>query len=276
MWMTKRFIKSLGYEKTKAMYEANSIAADITIAVNTMKTNHTGLKAELEQSGVIVKENRLVDNFLHISKTSDLSELNAFKAGLFHVMDESAAMAVSLARPQKNMKIIDLCAAPGGKSFYASYLTENTGEITACDIYPHKLELIEMGAKRLGLNVTATLSDGTVINEKWRETADIVLFDAPCSGLGLLRRKPDIKFKKQEEVIAEMARIQRDIFQASWEYVKKGGVLLYSTCTLTEEENQENVRFFTENYPFESEEEKLILPQNYGTDGFYMVKLRRK
>lgn len=275
-WLVERFVSELGYDKTKEMLIANNGLPEITLCVNTIKTNKTELKGVLEKEGVLVTDSKFMNNSLHVSKTSDMTSLRSYKDGLYHVMDESAMLAVSMAAPAEGQTVIDLCAAPGGKSFAAAYLTNDKAKIFSFDIYEHKIELIKSGAKRLGLkSISAGLADGTKHNEALDETADVLIIDAPCSGLGLLQKKPDARLTKKERDIHDLAQLQRDIISASWRYVKKGGVLLYSTCTLTKEENSDNIQWILDTLPFKEEEIRQILPQDYGTDGFYIAKLRK-
>jgi 16S rRNA (cytosine967-C5)-methyltransferase len=189
---------------------------------------------------------------------------------------------------------MDVCAAPGGKSFYCGYLMGNEGKIISGDVHEHKIELLREGAERLGLScVKPVLSDASVFNEDYTESADRVIADAPCSGLGLVKKKPDIKYNKTFEDIEALSKIQKEILSTSAKYVKKGGYLVYSTCTVSALENEENVKWFLDNFDFESVDisallpEKLkcatakdgyvqILPGDFGTDGFFIAKFVRK
>jgi 16S rRNA (cytosine967-C5)-methyltransferase len=189
---------------------------------------------------------------------------------------------------------MDVCAAPGGKSFYCGYLMGNEGKIISGDVHEHKIELLREGEERLGLGcVKPVLSDASVFNEEYKESADRVIADAPCSGLGLVKKKPDIKYNKTFEDIEALSKIQREILSTSAKYVKKGGYLVYSTCTVSALENEENVKWFLDNFDFESVDisallpEKLecdtakdgyvqILPGDFGTDGFFIAKFVRK
>ena len=175
------------------------------------------------------------------------------------------------------MKVLDLCAAPGGKTGFAAQLLENTGEVISCDIHPHKLELIEANMARLGVsNVTVRESDATTVCEEFKNSFDRVICDVPCSGLGVLRRKPDIKWTKTEDGNDDLVKIQRRIIDCAVQYVKKGGRLLYSTCTVNKKENEDNVRYLLEThkeFSLVNEAEnpfgKQLLPHTDGTDGFF-------
>jgi len=278
LWLTERFIGQFGYAEAKAMLEMNCKPPDVTFCVNTCRTTVDALAEQLSAEGVTVRgKGRLVPNALHVSGTSDMTALPSYQQGLFHVMDESAMMAVLMAAPRPGMRIVDMCAAPGGKSFAAAYMAGDDTSILACDIYEHKIDLINGGITRLGLqSVQAELRDAEKFDETLAETADIVLVDVPCSGFGLLRKKPDIRLARVEADIQPLAVLQRRILENAARYVKRGGALLYSTCTLTAEENEENADWFAQTFPFAEMERKTILPQEHGTDGFFMARFVRE
>ena len=207
-------------------------------------------------------------------------------------MDESSMLAAEVLDPRENEYIIDVCAAPGGKSFYSAYKMKNKGKISSRDIYEHKLKLIDDGAKRLGIDIIDTqFKDAQKMYEDDIKKADRVIVDAPCSGFGLVRKKPDIKYSKKPEDIEELQKIQREILEAAQNYVKDDGILLYSTCTVSRKENEDNVKWFCEKFGFElvdisgyindvfeAEEVRRIqiLPDMMGTDGFFIAKMKRK
>ena len=185
--------------------------------------------------------------------------------------------------------MLDMCAAPGGKSFTLAMDMQNQGQIVSCDIHPHKLKLVENGAARLGITcIRAALADGREHHAAWQQTADLVVADVPCSGLGIIRKKPDIRYKNPKE-IAQLPKIQMDILENAATYVRPGGVLIYSTCTVLPEENEEITEaFLAKHIDFTLERFSLPLPigacnghltlwpQRYGTDGFYICRMRRK
>ena len=185
--------------------------------------------------------------------------------------------------------VLDMCAAPGGKATHIAALMDNKGHITACDIYPHKLKLIEENAKRLGLEIIQTvLQDGTVLREDWTEAFDRVLVDAPCSGLGVLRRRAEARWAKKEKDLREFPALQQRILENAGRYVKTGGVLVYSTCTLEESENGKQIEIFLQNHgewkqagfahPRSGEvvKELQLYPQRDGVDGFYLTLLKKE
>jgi len=271
-WIVRRFLTQFGRKKTEQSLEVNSTAPNVTIRVNTLKTSIAALRAMLEAEGATVENGRFDSDCLHISKVA-IAGLQAFKDGLFHVQDESAALPVIMANPQPGNTIIDLCAAPGGKSFTAAYLTQDLAQITAYDIFEHKIGLIEQGIARLGLNsIKTAISDATVFKPELEGSADIVLLDAPCSGLGLLRKKPDIRLTKTEEHIAELAQLQQKMATVAWRYAKPGGTLVYSTCTLTRDENEDMAEWMAKNLPLKLVEMRTVLPSDFGTDGFFAAK----
>ena len=206
-------------------------------------------------------------------------------------MDESSMLAVKILAPYENSTVVDVCSAPGGKSFAIAQYMKDKGRVFSRDIYEHKVELIKEGAERLGLtSINGELKDGTVPDNDTK--ADFVLVDAPCSGFGLVRKKPDIKFNKSLEDIEELVNIQRKILSASAYMVNENGILVYSTCTISKKENVENVKWFCSEYGFTPEDisEFLpegincatakegyiqLLPQDYGTDGFFIARMRK-
>lgn len=295
LWLIKMWIAYFGYEETENLCKANNCPPDVTIRVNTLKTKKESLRKELEKLGTTVTDGRLVLSALHLKKTADIGRLKAFTDGLFHVQDESSQLAIEMMAPKKGERILDLCAAPGGKSFTIAEKMENAGRLVCGDIYEHKIELIAQGAQRLGITMIETIQqDATEFNENYADAFDRVLVDAPCSGLGLMGKKPDIRLKKNGEEIDQLVPIQRQILENGAKYVKQGGTLIYSTCTLCKKENEKNVEWFLNNHPefitediteflpktlWQETAEKgyiTLLPHNSNTDGFFIAKMKRK
>lgn len=294
LWLVRMWIAYYGYEETEQICAYDNQSPDVTIRVNTLKTNTQALKKKLEQAGVHVAESRICADALHLTKTADLSRLDAFKEGLFHVQDESSQLAVRVLDPKKGEKILDMCAAPGGKSFTIAERMENEGSLLSCDIYAHKIDLMEEGAERLGISIMQCRVKDAAAKEESPKRFDRVLADVPCSGLGLMRKKPDIRLKKDGNEIDSLTKIQREILGNAAGYVKKGGVLVYSTCTLCRKENEKNLEWFLKDHPdFTAEDISEFLPEGWdtetakkgyltllphktGTDGFFISKLRRK
>ncbi|WP_250278294.1 16S rRNA (cytosine(967)-C(5))-methyltransferase RsmB [[Clostridium] colinum] len=288
-WVIEKWIAQFGYEQTKKICETNILSPKVCICINTNKTTKNELKDLLKNEGMNVEEGKITNNSLYITKTKNIAESNAFKNGLFHIMDESSMLLVDILNPKENETIIDVCSAPGGKSFYCSYLMKNTGQIFSRDIHNHKIDIMKDSVKRLNIkNITLELKDATKFYKENEEIADKLIIDATCSGFGIVRKKPDIKYTKTEDDIKELVEIQRDILKSSYKYVKKGGTLIYSTCTLFKEENEENIKWFCKNYGFElcniNTNLKIeylqkgyitILPNMFNTDGFFIAKLKR-
>ncbi len=207
-----------------------------------------------------------------------------YKNGAVTVQDEASQLAVEALDIKENKSVLDLCAAPGGKTTYAAQLVGEKGFVTSCDIHEHKLPLIKENLKRLGLisRVRVTKNDATAENEAFKEAFDYVIADVPCSGLGIIRRKPDIKWTKTMNDISSLIPIQSKILDNAARYVKEGGKLLYSTCTISQRENEENIKYFLKdhtNYKISDDKYpngRQFTPQNSGTDGFFAAVLERK
>ena len=291
MWIIDYWLSSYSIEKVKGMCIANSLAPKVTLCVNTNRISKPELANMLRQENLEVDENTNLPMSLNISKTNNISDTKAYKEGLFHIMDESSMLAVMCLDPKENSTVIDVCAAPGGKSFCCAYLIKNKGSIISRDIYEHKVKLISDSAERLGLScISAEVKDALEYDEK---RADYVIVDAPCSGLGLVRKKPDIKYNKTFDDIKALSQLQRDILKNASKMVKDNGFLLYSTCTVSALENIENVKWFCDNFDFECEDltpyipENIkfdtsdkgyieILPDKMNSDGFFIARLRKK
>ena len=293
LWLVKMWISYYGEDFTEKLCIANGEKPSVTICMNTLKTDMEGLKESLEKDGVLFEDGVILKNSLRISKVSDMSSLSAFKKGYFHVQDESSSLAVNILSPKKGENNLDVCASPGGKTVLMAEIMENEGSITARDIFDHRLQLIDDTAKRLGIDIIKTENfDAAELNEKDIEKYDRVLLDAPCSGFGLMRKKADIRLTKNGNDIDSLIKIQRQMLSTVWQYVKKGGILVYSTCTVSKKENQKNIEWFIENFPFETVDiseyvKNISSPDSkngyiqlftnvHKTDGFFIAKLRRK
>ena len=273
------------------MLIADNAAPDTVVQVNTLRTTAAALAQSLEAAGVTVRYHDWMPDCLILSGTGDLERLDAFRDGLFYVQDPAARLSVLCAQlPKEGARVLDCCAAPGGKSFAASIAMGGRGEIVSCDIHPHKTGLIAAGAERLHLtNITARLQDASAFVPEWESTMDAVIADVPCSGLGIIRKKPDIRYKNLKEM-EELPELQLKILENQSRYVKKGGLLLYSTCTVLRTENEDVVNaflqrhedFVTEPLPlpgmFPKNETGMLtlIPGQYDTDGFFICRLRRK
>ena len=273
----------------EGVLKANNEAPKTVIQVNTLKTTAAALLEQLRREGVEAEPHGWMPECLVLGSTGSLEKLPSFQQGLFYVQDPASRLSVRCAGLQKGFRVLDCCAAPGGKSFAAAMAMEGRGSICSCDIHPHKIQLIENGAARLGLGILqARLQDASEFVPEWEGAMDAVLVDAPCSGLGIIRKKPDIRYRNLKENEA-LPALQKEILANQARYVKKGGVLLYSTCTLLSRENQDVVEDFLKTHP-EFSLEKLplpsvfpenttgmltLLPGQWDTDGFFISKMRR-
>ena len=283
--------KNLPKGTLEPMLIANNAAPETTVQVNTLRISMEDLQKRLEREGVAARNHGWMENCLVLSGTGNLENLPSFKEGLFYVQDPAAKLSVLCAKlPKEDIRVLDCCSAPGGKSFAASIAMGGKGQITSCDVHAHKVGLIENGAQRLGLNnITARLQDATVFVPQWEESVDVVIADVPCSGLGIIRKKPDIRYRNLEDA-KHLPGLQLAILENQSRYVKKGGVLLYSTCTVLKAENEEIVSAFLERHEdFHVEPLELpevfpknetgmltLIPGDYDTDGFFISRLRRK
>ena len=281
----------VGEERLEPMLAANNAMLETTVQVNTLRITTQELTGLLQLEGVGVAPHRWLKDCLVLSGTGNLEKLTAFKEGLFYVQDAAARLSVLCAQlPKEDIRVLDCCAAPGGKSFAAAMAMGGKGSITSCDVHAHKVALIQNGADRLGLtNIRAKQLDATAFCSEWAETMDTVIADVPCSGYGIIRKKPDIRYKNIAQM-ASLPELQLQILTNQSRYVKKGGTLLYSTCTLVQAENEgvvetflrQNSDFFLEPLPlpdvFPGNETGMLalIPGEYDTDGFFIARLRRK
>jgi len=275
-WIVELWLKQYDADFTEALLAAGNRTPDLVIRVNSLKTTREALKQKLLDDGYRAEEGLLCKAALHVEGTGIL-EGKLYEKGLFSVQDESSMLAVDMLDPNPGETVMDVCAAPGGKTLYIAEKMKNIGKVDARDIYKRKLSIIEREAERMGISIVATKTwDASEIDSSMEEKADRVLADVPCSGLGVIRRKPEIKYKRSEENDELLPEKQLAILYASSKYVKPGGILVYSTCTISPHENQEVVRSFLKTNPaFSKEEELQLLPNIHNTDGFYICKMKR-
>lgn len=273
------------------MLIADNQAPKTVIQVNTLKVDTAGLTARLAEAGITARPHGWMPDCLVLENTGNLEALPPFREGLFYVQDPASRLSVLCAQlPRTGAKVLDCCAAPGGKSFAAAIAMGGRGEIVSCDIHPHKAELIRKGAQRLGLqNITSRVQDASVLVEEWVGQMDAVIADVPCSGLGIIRKKPDIRYKNLKEA-ENLPELQLSILRNQACYVRPGGVLMYSTCTVLRRENEDvAARFLEENPEFYPEPLNLpdifpknetgmltLIPGQWDTDGFFICRMRRK
>ncbi len=271
LWIVESFLKDYGAEDTKALLRESLKPAHTVLRVNTVKADIETVKNEL--GDIPFKE---TERSIELMKGIDITESEIYKKGFVYAQDYSSQKAAETLAPQKGDRVLDICAAPGGKTFTMANLMQNEGEIVACDLYPHRAELIEKSAKRLGLDIVkAKVADATVFDENLGEF-DCVLCDVPCSGLGVIRRKPEIKYTKPDD-FKELEETQKKIVKNALRYLKKGGKLLYSTCTLRLEENEKLVIWLEKEYnDLYKSYEHTFMPHKDGTDGFYCALFEKR
>lgn len=276
-WIINLFIREYGEVEAEKLLSAGNERADLVIRANSLRISKDDLYAELINKGFKAKNSEWIDEALKVEGERLLSD-PLYKEGFFSVQDESAMMAVEALDPRPGEKIMDLCAAPGGKSLFSAERMGNRGKIISGDFHEDKLRIIDKETGRLGISIIETkVWDATKAEEKYFEWADKVIADVPCSGLGVVRRKPEIKYKDYSDEMEMLPRKQLAILQTASEYCKPGGTIVYSTCTVLARENSQVVEQFLEKNPgFEKQEERQLLPSCEGTDGFYIVKLRKR
>ncbi|MBQ8808396.1 MAG: 16S rRNA (cytosine(967)-C(5))-methyltransferase RsmB [Clostridia bacterium] len=266
MWLVKMW-REQGYEED--FFAAMNEEPPVTVRLNTIKVSML--------SPEYVKTDASPYSYNYMGGGS-VENTELFKNGSIAVQDGASQKAVMALDIKEGMKVLDLCSAPGGKTAFIAQLLKNTGSVTSCDIHAHKIELIQNNLNRLGItNTTVCQNDATIIRDDFKDCFDRVLADVPCSGLGVLRRKPDIKWSKELPDGISLAKIQRSILENAALYVKKGGKLVYSTCTVNKTENEDNTQWFLENHSnFKLIEEKQLLPHKDKTDGFFYALFERK
>ncbi len=285
LWLAERAVSLLG-DEAEAFLKAQNEEAPIVAQCNPLKTTPEQLLKALQNLGIDAKMHPWAQNCLELAPCGDLNTVKPFYQGEFTVQDTAASLVAAVSGLKGGERVLDVCAAPGGKSFGAAFAMKDQGTILSCDLHENKLKRIASGAKRLGISCIETVcADGRIFHEEWKERFDVVICDVPCSGLGIIRKKPDIRYKNPKE-FADLPKIQADILQNAANYLKSGGVLIYSTCTVLPEENeqvtdaflQKNKAFSYESFtlPIGSFEGKITFwPQRHQTDGFYLAKMRK-
>lgn len=291
-YLVMKWEKEFGKDKIEEVLIANNSEPPLEIRVNTMKISRDELMHIFENKGIKTYKCKLADKGLIIENPSELDKLEEYKNGLFSIQSESSMLAVQVLNPKENSLIIDMCAAPGGKSLNAAETINNTGKIISRDIYEQKISLIKHDMKRLGLNnIVPEAYDATKPDESLIVRADYIIVDVPCTGLGIIRRKPEIKYNKTELDIENIHKIQYRILENASKYLKRNGELVYSTCTTNKEENINIIKnFLAQNNEFRtvdiSKETKNnfdtanegyveIYPHMHSMDGFFIAKIKR-
>jgi 16S rRNA (cytosine967-C5)-methyltransferase len=291
-WIVERWVKEFGEEFTEKLCIDNNNKPELNIRVNTLKTTKENLIKKLQEQGMIIRQSKYSNDSLIIENPTRITETKEFLLGYFIIQDESSTLVGQIMDPRPKSVVVDICSAPGGKATHIAQIMNNEGRILSKDIHDHKLKLIEENASRLGINIIETAEgDATKKDESLVNIADYCLVDAPCSGFGLIRRKPEIKWNRKESDINELVNIQYNILNNVKDYLKVGGVLIYSTCTIENDENINLVNKFleeNENFKLVNIEDKInnkenistlkdgyiqLYPHIHGTDGFYIAKM---
>lgn len=275
-WIIDGWNADYGRDVTEKMLEVFMQPAKITVRTNTQKCTPEELKDRLSQEGVTVEAIEGISYAFALSGFDYLAGLGSFQDGWFYVQDISSMTVAHAADPKKGDYIIDVCAAPGGKSSHLAELLDGSGMVEARDLTEYKVGLIEENILRHDLhNMKAVQQDATLFDEASVEKADILICDLPCSGLGVIGRKSDIRYKMTAEKAHDLAVLQQEMLDTVWKYVKRGGKLIYSTCTIHKEENEDNVAAFLQKHPqFTLVEQRQIFPME-GSDGFFVAKMIR-
>ena len=276
-WIIEEWIAAYGDEKTEDILKTFLQETRVSIRTNENRITPAQLKERLRKEGVTVEENPSLPYAFYISGFDYLMSLDTFQEGLFYVQDISSMQVAELAAPREGDYVIDVCAAPGGKSIHIAEKMHGTGHVDARDLTPYKVDRMEENRRRCETdNMASSCKDARVFEAESEEKADIVIADLPCSGLGVIRKKTDIKYRMTQEKQKSLVRLQQEILNVVWRYVKPQGVLIYSTCTINSRENEKNVEWFLKEHPgFRLESMEQILPRADERDGFFLAKLRK-
>lgn len=291
-WIIKMWLKTYDYETIKQILVSFLEERPTTIRTSISKNNSNELLKKLEVEHINVEKGEFLDYAFNITNYNYLDKISAFKEGSFYVQDEASMLVCEVADIKKGMYVIDVCAAPGGKSIHIADKLMNTGKVLARDLSKTKIDLIQDNIKRSGFNnIKAECFDALVLDKNNIEKADVVIADLPCSCLGIIGRKPDIKYRVKEEDLNELSKLQKNILTVVSKYVKKGGILIYSTCTISKNENIKNINWFIKNFHFELESLEDYLPDSINietkskgyiqllpskkTDGFFIARLKK-
>lgn len=278
IWIIEELLKNNTIEEVEEICKNLNLKPVLTIRVNTLKTTKEELIKKLQEKNIEIQEIEMQQDFLIIKNLKNIENLKEFKDGLFTVQDASAGLTAIMLDPKENETILDACSAPGGKTTYIAELMKNKGEIYAWDIYPHRIKLVEENCKRLGIDIVKTkIQDASNLQNVSVVPGiiDNILLDVPCLGIGVIKRKPDIKWQRRKEDIEEITEIQYKILENCAKYLKENGTLIYSTCSILKEENENIIsKFLQKNQNFKIEEQVKILPDKEH-DGFYICKLKK-
>jgi len=276
-WLDEMGVKELGEAQwTKEIHKLNE-QADVILRANTLKTTKANLQKKLMDEGIETEFIQGYNDALKLTERANVFKTEVFKLGFFEVQDASSQLVAEYLDVKPGMRVIDTCAGAGGKSLHLAALMENKGQIISTDIYESKLRKLKIRTRRAGVfNITTKEIDSPKVMKKMKGTADRVLIDAPCSGIGVLRRNPDSKWKLEPEFVENIIKTQTEILENYSQLVKPGGKLVYATCSIFPSENEKQVHGFLKNHPeFQFEKEHKVSPAKSGFDGFYMALMKR-
>ncbi|WP_315067350.1 16S rRNA (cytosine(967)-C(5))-methyltransferase RsmB [uncultured Clostridium sp.] len=291
-WMIRLLIKQYGENISKKIMLGLNAIPQVSVRVNEIKADYDEVFEELEKLEYDIEEGVICPEAISIKGGKSVESNPLFKEGKITVQDESAMVVAPLLELEEGMKVVDLCSAPGGKTTHIAEMLQNTGKVLAFDIHEAKLGLIKENCDRLGItNVEVNTNDATKLNPELIESSDRILIDVPCSGIGIIRKKPEIKWNKTRADLREIIPIQREIMENAWQYLRSGGIMVYSTCTLNKEENEENIDWFVSSHKdcsvkkiFIGNQDNLIynkngsltIMPNENMDGFFIAKLEKR
>ena len=282
-WIIKELLKNNRVEEVEQICRNSNLKPQITIRVKTLKITKKDLIKKLEEKNIeyqeINIEESLIEDFLILNKIKNIENIDLFKNGYFTIQDISAGLTAKILNPKPGELVLDACSAPGGKPTYMAELMKNEGNIEAWDIHEHRTKLVEQNAKRLGIDIIKTqVKDASIYDEKLNEKFDKILLDVPCLGIGVIKRKPDIKWQRKVEDIEEITKIQKTILEKCSKYLKPGGYIVYSTCSILKEENENIIfEFLNKNSNFEIVKNgKCSIMPDRERDGFFICKLHKK
>ncbi|MDK2821093.1 MAG: rRNA (cytosine967-C5)-methyltransferase [Clostridia bacterium] len=296
-WLVSKWLEQFGLKETEELLRINNEPAPMVIRTNTLKISVPSLIKRLQEENVTVRPVRFAPEGMEVEGLGTVNESSSFQEGLFYIQDEGSQVVSHALKPEPGSVVIDASAAPGGKTTHIAQLMGNKGTILSCDVHENRLKLIDENCRRLGVNCVKTkMVDARQLGNFFPEIADYLLIDAPCSGLGVLRRRPDARWHKEETQIEELSSLQLEIMLGAKQVLKPGGVMVYSTCSIAPEENQEVINKFldtAEDFFLDSLEDFLpvipedlkpsakqgwvqLLPQCHGTDGFFIARLKKK
>lgn len=273
--MTGALVKSYGREFCEELMEKMNKPAETSIRTNTLKITRDELVKKLNDEGIFAKENEMTPSGIFVKSLGAIYASRLYKEGYFTVQDTASQLVAPILSPKEGDVVLDLCASPGGKTTHMAELMNNRGKILAFDLYEKRLESVKENAKRLGIDIiSCAAKDSSVVDKSLLGIADKLLLDAPCSGWGVIRRKPDIKYKSENTDYKELTNTQKALIETASGYLKSGGEMVYSTCTLNKGENERVLDTFLENHPeFSLVFQKTFFPNIDGCDGFFISKL---